>query len=156
MQNSETKLLIGLAICAGVGISVFPITMYFSDKKKHEAEIKRAEIEGQYPPEYWKAKEAEAKADAEVKKAKIESQERLEIDRRERQEAEVARKREYEMNAPTEYWEQKKVEEQEKTKRELNRQRYNAEMEAAKQHKEAIESGIRATERAIKSNFGNL
>ena len=153
MQDNEAKVMIAFAICAGLGISAFPISNYFIKKKQIEADIKKAEIEGQYPPEYWAAKEAESKANAEIEKAKIESDERLVIDLRNRDENERAKKREFEMNAPSEYWEQKKVEEEEITKRRANDQRYKAEVEAAKQHQQTIESGIRAAERAVRNNF---
>lgn len=149
MKDNEMKVLIGFAIFTGLGISTIPISRYLSDKKKAEAEVEKARIQKEYPAEYWKAKEAEAKADAEVKKAKIESEERLEIDRRTRNDEEVAQRRAFEKDAPAEYWEQQRIAEEEKTKRELNRQRYQAEMETARQHKEAIKAGIRAAEKAV-------
>ncbi len=150
MNDRETKVLTAFAISAGVGILAIPIGLYFTEKKKADAEIEKAKIQKEYPAEYWQAKEAKAKADAEVKKAKIESDERLELDRRNRQDEEMARKREFEKNAPAEYWEQQRIAEEEKTKRELNRQRYQAEMETAKQHREAIKAGIDAAEKAVR------
>lgn len=152
MQDLEKKVLIGFGIFAGLGFLTIPITNYAIKKKQLEADIKKAEIEGQYPSEYWEAKKAEAEATASVKKAQIESEERLVIDLRKRGDEEAARKREFEKTAPPEYWEQQRVEEEERTKRELNEQRYKTEREAAKQHQKAIEYGFKTTERVLRDN----
>ena len=146
-MSNDGKLIFGLFALLGSCVISVPTALYFSKKRESEANIRIAEIKATYPPEYWKAKEAEVNAEVDIKKAKIESDERLLIDKRKREENEIACRRNFERNAPAEYWEQKRVAEEERTKRELNRQRYKAEVETAKQHKQAIESGIRATER---------
>lgn len=80
--------------------------------------IKQSEVEAQMPPEYWIARKAETEADVEKHRISEESNERLVIDLREREETEKARKREFELNAPDEYWQSLAVAEREKTARE--------------------------------------
>jgi large subunit ribosomal protein L19 len=98
---------------------------------------------------------AEAEADAKVRQASIESEERLKLDARNREEAEKKALREFEKNAPAEYWEQKRIEEEQKTKREADKRRYEAEQEAAKLHNRAIEESAKAAERALKRSLSS-
>lgn len=67
-------------------------------------ELRQAEIEKEYPPEYWTAKAAEQNYFLEADRLKIESRERLEIDGRERDMVEKDKQRAYELNAPEGYW----------------------------------------------------
>ena len=154
-----------VSLIALTGIGAICATMIFSrsmtakqEEKKHEldrqTELEIAQIKKSYPPEYWTAQAAEAAANAEVKKARIESDERLELDRRTREDAEIIRKREFEKNAPAEYWEQKRIEEEEKTKREADKRRYEAELEATKLHSKALEESAKVAERAIRNSVG--
>lgn len=80
--------------------------------------IKQIDAETQMPPEYWIAKKAETEAEIEKYRISEESRERLIIDQRERTDVEKARKREFEMNAPKEYWDSIAIAEREKTNRE--------------------------------------
>lgn len=164
-----------VALCV-VGVGVVSLAKICHDclKVGHEAKqneydramkIKLEEIKKEYPPEYWTAKAEEAKAKAETDKARIESEERLKIDERIRRDAEIAAKREFEKDAPAEYWEQRRIEQEEQTKREADRRRYEAEKESdrmryeaetesARLHKQAIEASAKAAERALKNQFG--
>lgn len=147
MNSNETKVL--MALFGGIALlgGIFITADYISKKQKNELELKKAELEASYPPEYWVAQQAKAEADAKTAQAKIESDERLKVDERERMDAEQARKRAFEKDAPAEYWEQKRIEEEEKTKRDLNRQRYESEKAIAQQHSELIREGAKAADR---------
>lgn len=116
--------------------------------------IEKAKLEATYPPEYWLAKKAAEEANVEEEKAKIEATKQLELDKRDREDAEKAARREYEKNAPAEYWEQKRIAEEEKTKRDRARLQFEAEQEAARQHRQAIAEGAKVVDRALKNNFG--
>ena len=160
-MSGETKIIalgiVGIAVIAG---SIFVSKSIQMDKETQENEanrqldLEKTKIKATYPPEYWTAKAAEAAAHAEEEKARIESEERLMIDSRVRAEAEKEAIRKFELNAPAEYWEQKRIEEQEKTKREADRQRYAAEQEAARQHRKAVEETARIAEKTIKQQLG--
>lgn len=161
-MSGEAKLAILFGVAIGTVIGGFAIDDYIrrrQDLQKkladNELELKKAELEGTYPPEYWTAKAAKAEADAKVRQASIESEERLKIDARNRKDAEQAALREFEKSAPAEYWEQKRIEEEQKTKREADQRRYEAEKEAAKLHNKAIEESAKAAERALKRSLGS-
>jgi len=97
---------------AGVGsFTAIAIALIFRNIKQSEAETKM-------PPEYWIARKAETEADVEKHRISEASNERLVIDLREREETEKARKREFERNAPDEYWQSLAIAEKEKTARE--------------------------------------
>lgn len=159
-MTSEIKALAFCATVAGGILIFFGFNNYIEAKnelKEHADDIayklKKAELEASYPPEYWTAKAAEAEADAKVRQAKIESDERLKLDLRAREQAEKEAQRKYEQNAPAEYWQQKRVEQEEQTKRERDRLQYESEQEIAKQHRDAIKQGTRAVERALERQF---
>lgn len=161
-MSGEAKLAILFGVTIGAVIGGFAIDDYIRRRQElqkkladNELELKKAELEGTYPPEYWTAKAAEAEADAKVRQASIESEERLKLDARNREEAEKKALREFEKNAPAEYWEQKRIEEEQKTKREADKRRYEAEQEAAKLHNRAIEESAKAAERALKRSLGS-
>jgi len=94
-MTSEVKLF---AICAcGVAAVVGCVTLNDILEKRQELkeleaknalELEKAKLEGTYPPEYWTAKAAEAEANAKVRQASIESEERLKLDARDREKAE--------------------------------------------------------------------
>lgn len=161
-MSGEAKLAILFGVTIGAVIGGFAIDDYIrrrQDLQKkladNELELKKAELEGTYPPEYWTAKAAKAEADAKVRQASIESEERLKLDARDRKDAEQEALREFEKNAPAEYWEQKRIIEEQKTKREADQRRYEAEKEAAKLHNRAIEESAKAAERALKRSLGS-
>ncbi len=104
---------IGLAGLLGLGY----IATY-SDR----ADIKKTELELDFPPEYWEAKKAETEASVRKHEITVASKERLELDARERITNKQIREEEFEKSAPPEYWETKRVEEQERTRREYNKQ----------------------------------
>ena len=161
-MTGEAKLLIFIGVGVAVVLGGIEVDDYIRRRQElqkkladNELELKKAELRGSYPPEYWTAKAAEAEADAKVRQASIESEERLKLDARNREEAEKKALREFEKNAPAEYWEQKRIEEEQKTKREADKRRYEAEQEAAKLHNRAIEESAKAAERAIKRSLGS-
>lgn len=161
-MSGEAKVIIFCGACIGIAISGVFFNKYLNDRNEiqrkqldNELKLKKAELEGTYPPEYWTAKAAQAEADAKVRQARIETDERLELDARNRKDAEQAAIREFEKNAPAEYWEQKRIEEEQKTKREADKSRYEAEKEAAKLHNKAIEESAKAAERALKRSLGS-
>lgn len=149
MMTSETKWF----IFAGAGIASLIAIPTISDQinKRRDAkkELELAKIVGEYPSEYWVAKQAEADADAEVKKAQIESDERLKLDERNRAEAEAEKLREFEKDAPAEYWEQKRIESEAKAKMEIERERCRTEEKVAKLHRDTVADSARAAERAV-------
>ena len=154
-----------VSLIALTGIGAICATMIFNrsmaakqEEKKYEndrqTKIEIAQIKKSYPPEYWTAQAAEAAAKAEIEKARIESRERLELDQRRRADVEIANKREFEKSAPAEYWKQKRIEEEEKTKRDADKRRYEAELEATKLHSKALEeSAAKMAEQVIKSTL---
>ena len=164
-MSNKVVALFGLA-----GISVLCGALIFSKKMtedtytkekelKYQTDLEIARIKKSYPPEYWNAKAAEAAAKADVEKARIESKERLEIDQRKREEGERARQMAFEKDAPAEYWEQKRIEETEKTKRremeleDARRKRIEEqERYIAQRHAEAFEKGAKSIERAVRSS----
>ena len=161
-MSGEFKMFVFIGICAATAAGGLVANDYIrrrQDLQKkladNELELKKAELEGTYPPEYWTAKAAQAEVDAMVRRASIESEERLKLDARNREDAEKEAIRKFEQNAPAEYWEQKRIEEEQKTKRESDQRRYEAEKEAAKLHNKAIEESAKAAERAIKRSLGS-
>jgi len=163
MITNEIKmtLIVGGLITAGVAYCITENKRSEARKLEAQTETKRLELykaeqEAKLPPEYWSAKEAKANADLELEKAKIESAEHLEFDKRNREDAEKAAIREFEKDAPESYWEHKKIQETEKTKREqlrMDNERTEklakAERDIAKRNAEALETGARALERAV-------
>ena len=163
MTTSELKIAAGLTI-ACVGICAYS---YLKKKdletKKVEAELAakqieldKMETESKFPPEYWAAKKAETEASVEKHRIDQESSERLTIDSRNRADAEKAAKRDFEKDAPAEYWTHKKIEEEEKTRRhqmDLDdarlRRQARTEKEIAARNAEALASGAKSLERAI-------
>ena len=122
-----------------LGIIGIPTLAYTYERNKaHDTDLKKAEIAAGYPAEYWEAEATKAREHEETERAKIASEERLRLDERERRSQEAAAKREFEANAPDEYWEHLKTIEEEETKRQLNKQRYESEMAAQKAHQAAV------------------
>ena len=177
MNSSEAKALT-IAVLAVGTVCIIPIITSQMDKKRRdqledankqrqaEKEIKIAEIQSTYPPEYWVAEKAKTDAKAAEVQARIESEERLEMDKRDRETSEAAALREFEKDAPESYWVQKKLEaeertkqvkiqEEQKTQQELNRQRFESEKAVAKAHSDALKEGARIAERAIRRDFGS-
>ena len=129
-----------------------------SKKLEAETKLKKAEIEGTYPPEYWIAKKAEAEADAQVRQARIESEERLKIDQRNREDADRKAQREFEKDAPESYWQHKRFKEEEETKRkqlEIDDQRRRRleeqERDIAAKQARSLEEGTKALEKALRT-----
>ncbi len=158
-MTNEVKglLLLGGIIMAGV-------SYICTENKRNElkqAEVKREtkRLEASLPAEYWAAKEAETKANLEKKKIQLENEKQLELDKRNRAEREAQKIREFEKDAPESYWQHKKIEEEEKTKREQMRiddqkakRMAEAEKDVAKRNAEAIEASAKTIERAVRGN----
>lgn len=165
--SSELKaaLIFGGIVVAGVAYIITENKRNDSKKALKLAEAKQAELEkiekeAEFPPEYWAAKEAKTRADAEIRKAEIESKEHLEMDKRNREDAEKAAIREFEKDAPDSYWEHKRYQESEKTKRaqieadeERSRRLAETEQAIAKRNAQVLEAGAKSLERAIRNNI---
>ena len=169
MNTSQFKIAAGFAV-ACIGICAYSYLKKEDLKtKKAEFEAKQKQIEldileeqTKFPPEYWAAKQAETEASVKKHEVDVASQERLEIDARTRRDAEAKAKREFEKDAPESYWAQKKVEEEERTRRhqmDLDDQRMRRQAEAdrdiAKRNAEALESSAKTIERAIRRANGD-
>ena len=164
MFSSEIKLGLAFAAAASLGIAYFATESKRTEMKKAQAllaakekELEMTQVESQYPPEYWEAKKVEQAEKTKRHQADLESEERLKLDQREREAAEREARREFERNAPAEYWAAKKVQEEEATRRyqmdlEDARFRHQAEVERdiAKRNAEALESGAKTLEKAIR------
>lgn len=146
-MTNEVKLvgIISATIIGAVGGCLY---VHDRDQKRKVAtEIEKAQIVATYPPEYWNSKAEEAKAKSETEQSRIASEERLKIDERNRKDAEREAKREFEKNAPAEYWEQKRIEESEKTRREEVRHLH----EASQKNAELMSKTASAIERAMRN-----
>ncbi len=105
-------------VCIGaLALFGFGYIATYDDRSK----TRQMEIEKDYPPEYWLAKKAAEEASIKKHEIDVASRERLSLDKREREDKARQERTSFELNAPPEYWESKKVAEQEKTRRELNR-----------------------------------
>ena len=143
-MDNKYNIIFGLG---GLAIVAAAIVYIFTDKDRKK--VKKLEAEASLPPEYWAAKVEEAKASVEKHRIDTESQERLTIDSRERTALENTNKREFEKNAPKEYWEHKKIEAEECTKRTIEEERLKNERETARQNSQAIKDSARMIGRAI-------
>ena len=150
MVSQETKLIIGIAtVTLGLsGLIVYTISQEdkrkYSDKERqrqHELELEKEKAK--LPPEYWNAMAEEHKASVKKHEIDVQSKEKLELDERDRKDAENERIREYEKNAPAEYWEQKRIEQEEKTKRKRMLLNYEAERAMNEQHIKKLEEGAK-------------
>lgn len=156
MNVNETTRL-GIMCATALGSAIMAAVAYVKKNKNHdEAELEKVRLEASYPPEYWKAKEAEVKAEADIQKAKIQSQERLKLDERAREDKRMQAKREFEKDAPSEYWAQKEVEEREKSRRHQmdldharSKERDRVDRDIARRNAQAIETGTRSLERVV-------
>lgn len=152
---NKYEALFGLGALAIVAAAT---TYFLTDKKRQE--VKKTEAEATLPPEYWQARVAEAKASIEKHRIDSESKERLTLDLRDREALEQANRREFEKSAPPEYWEHKKIAEEEATKRRIEklhvdadrdreRDRLDAEKAIAKSKSDAIKDSAKMVSKAI-------
>lgn len=153
--NETTRLIV---VCAtALGTAAIATVGYVKKNKNHEeAELEKVRLEASYPPEYWKAKEAEVKADADIQKAKIASHEKLTLDNRTREDKRAQELRAFEKDAPAEYWTQREVEEKEKSRRHQmdldharSKERDRVDRDIARRNAQALETGTRSLERVI-------
>jgi len=165
MISSEVKIVAGIGT---VVFGMFIIHIYeefqkqkriMADKQRtREHELQLRETEVALPPEYWTAKAAEHEASVKKHEIDIQSQERLKIDQRNREDAERQAIREFEKDAPESYWQHKRFQEEELTKRkqleiEDQRRRRLEEQErdiTAKQVR-SLEEGTKALEKALRT-----
>lgn len=163
MISQETKLIAGIAAVTLGIVGILAYEKSQADKRRyldkenqrqHELELKKEE--SKLPPEYWNAKAEEHKASVQKLELDIQSKERLELDMRDREDAEKQAVREFEMNAPSEYWEQKRVQQEEITKRERLRLDHEAELEMSKRHSKALEASAKVAERMVGHEIGRL
>ncbi len=164
-MTSEIKFILGgVAIIAGAWAFV-ECNKTIQQRRISEIELEKIKEEANYPASYWEAKKAEAEADAKKHELDVQSNERLELDKRDRADEEAKRLREFEKDAPKEYWHQKEIDAAEETKREKYRldceskeriaaKEFNAKEEIARYNRDAIKEGAKAAERAISRKFG--
>ena len=168
-MTSEIKIIIIATAGVAALMGTYAVSDYFSKKREMlerqadkqrdaDTQLKKAEIESTYPPEYWVAKKAEIEADEAVRKAQIESEERLKIDQRDRDDQRRKETIEFEKDAPESYWQHKKFKEEEETKRKQmeiddNRRKRleEQERELARKNAKAFEEGIKTLERGIRT-----
>ena len=156
-MNSNETIRLGIACATALGSAITAGVSYVKKNKNHdEAELEKVRLEASYPPEYWKAKEAEVKADADIQKAKIASQEKLTLDKRDREDREITALRDFEKDAPSEYWAQKEIEEKEKSRRHQmdldharSKSRDMIDRDIARKNAQALETGARSLERVV-------
>ena len=165
MISSEVKVIAGIGT---IVLGAFAIHAYeesqrqkhiMADKQKareHERRLKEMEVD--LPPEYWTAKAAEHEASIKKHEIDIQSQERLCLDKRNRDDAERQAIREFEKDAPAEYWEQKRIKQEEETKRkqieadEARARRLDErERDIARKNAAAIEQAAKTAERIARS-----
>jgi len=171
MISSEIKALAGVGT---IVLGIFAIHAYeesqrqkhiMADKQKareHELQLKEKEVG--FPPEYWTAKAAEHEASVKKHEIDVQSQERLTIDQRNREDAERQAIREFEKDAPAEYWEQKRIKQEEETKRrqiqadeERARRLDERERDIARKNADAIAKAAKTAERIARSaNYSNI
>ncbi len=165
MISSEVKVIagIGTIVLGMFAIHAYEESQYqkriMADKQKareHERQLKEMEVD--LPPEYWTAKAAEHEASVRKHEIDIQSQERLKIDQRNREDAERQAIREFEKDAPAEYWEQKRIKQEEETKRrqiqadeERARRLDERERDIARKNAAAIENAAKTAERIARS-----
>lgn len=170
-MSSEVKIIVGIGVIA---LGICAINDYNStqaDKRRiadkqqareHERRLKEMEVD--FPPEYWTAKAAEHEASVKKHEIDIKSQELLKIDQRNREDAERKAIREFEKDAPAEYWEQKRIKQEEETKRrqiqadeERARRLDERERDIARKNADAIEKAAKTAERIARSaNYGTV
>lgn len=136
MGREELILSLGLAGIVGLSVS------YVATNDKRQ-EVKKIREQTKLPSEYWLAKAEEAKASIEKTRLDNEMKERLTLDQRTRDDAERAKRREFEQRAPKEYWEHKKIEAEERTKRE----KIEAEEKTKRENEELRTRAMRENER---------
>lgn len=149
--SADEKVVIG-TLAGSLGIFMGAIVTRRLDKvSKRKQDILRAQIEATYPSEYWVSKAEAEKASVEKHRIEVESQERLTIDARNRQSAKETSIRDFEKNAPAEYWAHKKIEEEEKTRRHQmdlddarRKEQLKLEREAAKRTADALDRHMRS------------
>lgn len=131
------------------GLSIVSIAASYILTDGKRKEVKKIEQQAKLPPEYWTAKVEEAKASVKKHQMDVESNERMTLDRRNREDAERTAKLEYEKNAPKEYWEHKRIMEEEKTKRDTEHERIRSEERLARKQAETIRDSARYISSAL-------
>lgn len=105
MIDFDNKFFTALKWICGTVLGVAGVCVIgYVATDENRKELRQAEIEKEYPSEYWLARAAEENRMSKVDRLKIESDERLELDRRDREAVENDKQRAYELNAPEGYW----------------------------------------------------
>lgn len=160
MNFKNSKDIITCAGILGAGL-IAAFTYLRKQKIDRDSEVEKLKAEASYPPEYWIAKQAEAKANCDIRKAEIESSTKLAIDKRDREDERAKNKMEFEKNAPSEYWNHKEIEEKERSRRHQmdldnarSKERDRIDRDIARRNAQAVETGARSLERAVTSFNG--
>ena len=152
-MNSEAKVFIA-TLTIGAGVLGWVITeKYRTTRRELAAELKKLELEVNYPDSYWKAKENEDRLKAEVKKAKIESDERLRHEELEQKKIENDRRMEFEKTAPDSYWKAKEAEARANADIKIQQERSRANLEMIRQENELLNDYSKRAEKIIKNSL---
>ncbi|MBO7451089.1 MAG: hypothetical protein J6U54_12060 [Clostridiales bacterium] len=165
-MTNEFKLILAISgiVTAGVAYIFTENQRNITKQENAKRETKRLELykvekEAALPPEYWSAKEAATNAELETNKAKLDTEYRLEIDKRNRADEKEKAIREFEKDAPESYWNHKRLQEEEKTKREQlriedekSKRMAKTEYDIAERNAKAIENGAKTIERVVRNN----
>lgn len=143
-NNDQFKLMFALGATA-IGAVAYSAT---ANKRN---DLKLAKIEAEYSPEYWEAKKAEAEASVAKHRLEVEAEERLKIDQRVRNDERAKAIREFEKDAPAEYWENKRIEQEEETRRFQMRQEAKNRYQLTDRRARALENSSRSLERTLKN-----
>lgn len=155
-MNSEAKVLIA-TVAIGTGVLGWVLTeKYRTTCRELAAELKKLELEVNYPDSYWKAKENEDRLISEVKKAKIESNERLRHEELEQKKIENERRMEFEKSAPESYWKAKEAEARANADVKIQQERSRANLEMIRHENELLNEYGKRAEKIVKNSLSNF
>jgi len=147
-----------IVTCAGVlGAGIIASFTYLRKQKiDRDSEVEKLKVEASYPPEYWIAKQEEAKANCDIRKAEIDSSAKLKIHERNLEDGKIKERMKFEKDAPPEYWAYKETEEKERSRRHQmdldnarSKERDRIDRDIARRNAQAMETGAKSLERAV-------
>lgn len=151
-MNTETKTLLGVAaIVTGVFGAIFT-ERYFKDRQELQAELKKLELEVQYPDSYWEAKKHADDLLADIKRAKIEADERIRREKIAEEKRQYDRRIEFEQSAPESYWRAKEAEARANADIQIQKDRTKANIDMLVHETNLMRELNATTERALRSD----